>query len=237
MDRLLKDRRIIGLGIVGLLALTALSSYNAATTNRFAWDLSITEWIQKLEVSESFEDVLFYMGILGLGGAVMVPVWLWQWFRGHRMDALLLLLTLLPNGLIFLVRDLFDRPRPVEEGLVNVIGGPQGASYPSGHGFMVVLLYGFLLYLLTRYSSSKRAIYGVSALLLLYIPFAGLWLIHHGRHWPSDVFGGYLYGALVLVIWIRLHKIAGAWEERHPDFLTLATLQRAAGKLGLVRGA
>ena len=216
--------------------MTALSSYNTVTTERFAWDLTITRWVQKVTVSEPLEEVLFFMGVLGLSGAIMAATWSWLWLRGHRMDSLLLLLTLLPNGLAFVLRDIYDRPRPTDD-LVNVIGGPQGASYPSGHGLMVVFVYGFLFYLLTRHARSSRPGHVGLALLALYIPFAGLWLIHHGRHWPSDVFGGYLYGALCLVAWLQLYRIANGWEARHPDFFTLATLQQVAVKLGLARGA
>ena len=228
--------RLLPFALVALLAVTALSSYNAVTTERFAWDLAISRWVQKFTVSESLEEVLFFMGVLGLAGAMMVAAWLWLWLKGHRTDGLLLLLTLLPNGLAFVLRDIYDRPRPADD-LINVVGGPQGASYPSGHGLMVVFVYGFLFYLLTRHARSRRPVYIALGLLALYIPFAGLWLIHHGRHWPSDVFGGYMYGALCLVAWVGLHRVAKVWEARHPDFFTFVTLQRVAVKLGLARGA
>ena len=224
-------------GITALLALTALSTYNAVTTDRFVVDLSISRWVQKLEVNESLEEVLFYMGVIGVGGVTAGAVFLWQWLRGYRVDAIVLLLGVLPNAANFLLRDLFGRPRPEVTGLVNVVGGPQGLSYPSGHALMVVFLYGFLLYLLTKYTSNKRVIYTLQVLFALYVPFAGLWLIHHGRHWPSDVFGGYLYGSLYLVIWIGLYRVAKAWERRHPDLLTWTTLRRIGARLRIARGS
>ena len=233
--RVWEDVRVRVSGVLLLLTVTALSSYNAVTTDRFAWDLSISRWAQKVNVSESLEEMLFFMGVLGLGGAAMVLAWLLLWLNGHRGEAILLFFGLLPNGLLFLVRDLFDRPRPAAD-LINVVGGPQGASYPSGHGFMVLFVYGFLLFLLARHSQSKRLFFTASVVVALYVPFAGLWLVNHGRHWLSDVFGGYLYGALCLLLWIALHRAVTAWEIRHPDTFTLATVQRIFCRLGLTRG-
>ena len=223
-------------GLASLLAITALSSYNAVTTDRFAWDLSISRWVQQVTVGESLEEALFYMGVLGLGGVAMTLAFLWLWLKGHRVDGVLLLLALTPNGAVFFLRDLFDRPRPSLD-LVNVIGGAQGASYPSGHGFMVVFLYGFLFYLLTKYTDSRRVLSIVLGLIVLYVPFAGLWLINHGRHWPSDVVGGYMYGGLALLLWVQLHRLARAWEARHPGFFTMRTIRRLAERIGLPRGA
>lgn len=236
-DKTARRRWLVFSGVLALLALTALSSFNAVTTDRFVVDLAITRWVQGLKVDESLEEVLFYMGVLGVGGAVASIVGLWQWLRGYRVDAALLLLSILPNAANFLLRDLFSRPRPEATGLVNVVGGPQGQSYPSGHALMVIFLYGFLLYLLPKYTRNKRVIYTLRALLVLYVPFTGFWLIHHGRHWPSDVFGGYLYGLLYLVIWIGLYRVAKAWERRHPDLLTWTTLRRIGARLGLARGS
>ena len=219
-----------------LLALVALSTCNAVTTNRFVADLAITRWVQKLQVNESLEEVLFYLTFETLTGVVVAGTVLWLWFRsGHRVDAVVLALAKLPNFINFPLRAVYGRPRP-DEVSVNVIGDPAGQSFPSGHALLVVLLYGFLLFLLMRYTRSKRLIYTAQALIVLYIPFTGLYLIHNGRHWASDVVGSYLYGLLYLVIAIKLFHLGRAWEGRHPDLLTMATVRRLAGRLGLRRG-
>ena len=217
------------LGLVSLLSLIALSTYNAVTTDRFIVDLSITRWLQKLEVNESVEELLFYAFFWGMAGVILVLVWVWLWFWGHRIDAVILVLANIPNSFNFLLRDFYGRPRPSED-LVNVIGGPAGMSYPSGHAVLVLFIYGFLIYLLTRYTRSRLLIYSALALWLLYIPFGGLWISHIGRHWPSDVFGGYLYALLYLVVWIKLFHLGRAWERRHPDVLTMATLRRIGAR-------
>ena len=219
-------RWTIALGTTTLLALAALSTYNAVTADRFVADLAITRWVQNFEVNESLEEVLFYITFETLAGVVVVAAALWLWFRsGHRVDVVVLLLAKFPNFINFPVRAVYGRPRP-DEVLVNVIGGPAGQSFPSGHAVLVVLLYGFLLYLLIQHSRFKRLIYAAQVLLVLYIPFTGLYIIHTGRHWASDVVGGYLYGLLYLVIAIKLFHLGRAWKL---DTLTCSPWPRCDG--------
>lgn len=235
--RAIGRRRLLGIGIVGLVVLGALSTYNAVTTDRFVIDLPMTRLVQRFGVRESLEQVLFFGGVEGVAGAIMFLVLLWQWSRRYRVDAIVLLLTLVPNGATFLLRALVDRPRPIETDLVNVLGDLEGASYPSGHAVLVVLLYGFLLYLLPTYTRYRPVIYSAWALFLVNVLFSGLGLIHRGRHWPSDVFGGYLYGLLFLLIWIWLHHWVVAWERRYPDLLAMTTLRRLTSRLRAARGS
>ena len=229
-------RWTIALGISTLLALVALSTFNGVTADRFAADLTITRWLQNFKANESLEEVLFYISFETLAGVIVAATVLWLWFRsGHRVDAVVLVLVKFPNFINSPLRAVYGRPRP-DEVLVNVIGGPAGKSFPSGHAVLVVLLYGFLLYLLMQHSRSKRLIYAAKVLLVLYIPYTGLYIIHTGRHWASDVVGGYLYGLLYLVIAIKLFHLGRAWEARHPDLLTMATVRQFAVKLGLSGG-
>ena len=229
------QRPVIALGLTVLLVLLALSTYNAVTTDRFAADLAITRWVQKLQVDEAWEEVIFYIVFEGLAGVVVAGAFLWLWFRsGHRVDAIVLALAKLPNFINFPLRAMFGRPRP-DELSVSVIGSPAGQSFPSGHAVLVVLLCGFLLYLLMQHTRSRRIVYAAQIFTVLYIPFTGLYLVHLGRHWASDVVGGYLYGLLYLVLAIQLFRLGRAWEARHPDLLTMATVRRLSA--GLVRVA
>ena len=223
------------LGLTALLVLLAMSTYNAVTTDRFAGDLAFTRWVQELEVDEGLEELLFYIAFEGLAGVLVAAAFLWLWFgSGHRVDAIVLVLAKLPNFINFPLRAIFGRPRP-DEFSVGVVGSPAGQSFPSGHAVLAVLLYGFLLYLLMQHTRSKRIVYAAWIFTVLYIPFTGLYVVHIGRHWASDVVGGYLYGLLYLAIGIQLFHLGRAWEARHPDMLTLATVRRLS--TGLVRTA
>ncbi len=219
--------------ITALLGVMALTTYNGVTTDRFPADLSITRWLQKLDLGP-IRGLLFTMGLRGVAGVTLGLTALWLWFRGHRVEGVLCLLIVIPDISSFALRDFFDRPRPGAD-LVVVYGGPQGASFPSGTALHTIFFFGWVLYLLPRIRLSlpwKRIIAAIS---LVYIPVMGLWLVHHGRHWPSDVFGGYVYGVVYLYFWIKLYHLAKTWDERHPGFLPSLTLRRLGSRFGVLR--
>ncbi len=229
-----RARRWLETGVIALLlAAIALSTYNAITTDRFSHDLDITRWVQRASLG-SLHDVLFWMGVRGVSGAMIVGASVLLWLRGHRVEAALMGLLLVPDASTFILRDIFDRPRPPDS-LVTVYGGPQGASYPSGTALHWVLFGGFTAYVLPRVMRRKVWAYALGGLLVLWTFVMGLWLIHHGRHWPSDVLGGYLYGLLFLALWIKLYPKALAWEARNPELLTMTTVRRVGAMLGVLR--
>lgn len=90
---------------------------------------------------------------------------------------------------------------------------PEGAiyqetlySFPSGHATIAIALYGFITYLLIRYSKTytQKSLAFISGLaLIILIGFSRLYL---GVHYLSDIWGGYLAGAIWLVIAISLTK-------------------------------
>jgi membrane-associated phospholipid phosphatase len=230
---LTRDRALEILGVAALLGLLALSTYNAVTTDRFPADLSITRWLQKLDLGP-IRGLLFTMGLRGVAGVTLGLTALWLWFRGHRVEGVMCLLIVLPDISSFALRDLFDRPRP-DSDLVVVYGGPQGASFPSGTALHTIFFFGFVLYLLPRIQLSSPWKRAVAAACVVYIPVMGLWVVHHGRHWPSDVLGGYVYGAVYLYLWIKLYQVARAWDERHPGVLASLTLRRLGSRLRLMK--
>jgi len=222
-------------GISLLLAAVALSTFNAVTVERFAWDLTLMEWVQKLGVG-SLHGVLFWMGVRGFAGAVMAGTAAWLWLRGHRVEAVMIVIMLIPDASSFILRDIYDRPRPSGD-IVNVYGGPQGFSYPSGTAMHTMLFYGWVIYLLPRLTRSVNIRYGLSAFLVGWIGLHGLWVVHHGRHWPSDVLGGYLYGLMYLIVIINLYPFVRRWDTRCPQVLDWVdgSLRRLRSQLGLVR--
>jgi len=93
----------------------------------------------------------------------------------------------------------FQRPRPAEAVLLE-----QSYSFPSGHATLAVGFYGVLVYLLIRHSAKWKVqvrYFFAGALLILLI---GLSRIIVGVHYLSDVWAGYLVGAMWLIISISM---------------------------------
>jgi membrane-associated phospholipid phosphatase len=101
-------------------------------------------------------------------------------------------LTLLVGGiggaaLMVGLKRLFHRPRPEE------IFSSLGYSFPSGHSFFALVIYGMLAYWLLRDQPPVRRRWGwclaVAAIFL--VGFSRVFL---GEHYPSDVAAGYAVG-------------------------------------------
>jgi undecaprenyl-diphosphatase len=93
----------------------------------------------------------------------------------------------------------FHRPRPDEALLLE-----HSYSFPSGHATQAVALYGFIAYLLIRNNSqwkSRVNLFFIGALVILLIGLSRMIL---GVHYLSDIWAGYLVGALCLIIGISI---------------------------------
>jgi undecaprenyl-diphosphatase len=130
--------------------------------------------------------------------ASMVLLWLWQ----RPMLILPLLVSSVGASLFtFMGKLAFHRPRPMEAVLLE-----KSYSFPSGHATIAVALYGFIGYVLIRSAGGLKRqvnIFFVTAVLILLI---GLSRIILGVHYVSDVWAGYLVGALWLIIGISLSE-------------------------------
>ncbi len=233
----LRRRALDGAGVAAILGLTAYSTYHGATTDRWAYDLPISEFLQLVDVGP-LSGVLFWVGARGLAGVTMAVAAIWLWLSGRRAAAALIALMLVPDAMNFVLREMIDRPRPGVD-LVRVEGGPQGASYPSGTAVHAMLFYGFVAYLLAKLANPGRWRQAAIAVLVFWILLQGVWLINHGRHWASDVVGGYLYGAMYLTLWIKLYPPAARWDAAHPLSPTglESRLRSALAKIGCASGA
>jgi membrane-associated phospholipid phosphatase len=104
------------------------------------------------------------------------------------------------------LKELAGRPRPSPED-VEVERALPTLSFPSGHAYNAVILYGLIFFLAALYVRPKWVRRPVEVLCVLVISGTGLERVYHGYHWPSDVAGGYLSGALVLALLV----ILGLW--------------------------
>ena len=199
------------IAVVGSVAAVVLSTYFAISVDRFGWEVEFTLWTQRLDLGpvRFVRGWLFWMGGMGVAGVALAVASAILWFRSYRIEAAFVALTAIPNSLNFAVREALGRARPGID-LVEVMGGPQGFSFPSGHALHVLFFYGFLLYLAAVLLPHRRRFWAMMVAGAIYIPLTGLWLIYDGRHWFSDVLGGYVCGLCYLLIWIAAYQ----WAKR-----------------------
>jgi len=75
-------------------------------------------------------------------------------------------------------------------------------SFPSGHAYASLLVFGFLAFLCLHYVADpwRWLLFG---LLFFVIFLVGISRIYLGAHFPSDVLGGWLLGGIVLFLILR----------------------------------
>lgn len=95
----------------------------------------------------------------------------------------------------------FHRPRPEMAVYVE-----HSFSFPSGHATIAVAFYGFLSYLFIRFTPSWRGKVNLFFTGILIILAIGLSRIYLGVHYLSDVWSGYLVGAIWLIIAISFSE-------------------------------
>jgi undecaprenyl-diphosphatase len=103
------------------------------------------------------------------------------------------------NGLKLVV----DRPRP-EYQIVDPLHS--GLSFPSGHSLLAVVLGGVIVYLVGLWVKPLLLRRAIQATLIAMVIGMGASRVYLGVHWPSDVIGSYVLGAMALVGLIGLRN-------------------------------
>jgi membrane-associated phospholipid phosphatase len=111
-------------------------------------------------------------------------------------------------ALMFLLKNLFGRPRPD----IPLLEEARGLSFPSGHALMSVTFYGLLIYIVWKMVNPKWLKWTLVAFLVLLIFIIGFSRIYLRVHYASDVLAGFATGFLWLVfsIWVlnRMEKFS-----------------------------
>ncbi len=85
------------------------------------------------------------------------------------------------------LKRLFHRDRP------DTLYYNLGYSFPSGHAFFAVVIFGMLAYIFARdaWPNKRIVVWTIAIILILLVGFSRVYL---GEHYPSDVLAGYLVG-------------------------------------------
>jgi undecaprenyl-diphosphatase len=185
-----------------------------------AWMVRLDEqallWLQTHggETGESFFLAISWLGAQVLA-VVAVTVTLYFAFRRDWVRAIAVAASTGGGALLnFVLKTLFHRGRP--EFATEFITH-QTWSFPSGHAMESLVGYGFLAYLLlerTQSVAKRRAIVVCTVVLVALIGFSRLYL---GVHYPSDVIGGYIAGAIWLIVCITGYRHALARIARRGE--------------------
>lgn len=80
------------------------------------------------------------------------------------------------------------------------------AAFPSGHAMTATVVCGLLLWLLQLYGAGLALRRTALALAVVSVAGVGLTRVWLGVHWPSDVLGGWLLGALLVALAVMSYE-------------------------------
>jgi YegS/Rv2252/BmrU family lipid kinase len=124
--------------------------------------------------------------------------------RGHRRAAVFTVGVMLSNALLTTgIKLLYGRDRPSWQDTVHSLSTK---SFPSGHASSSAALAGVVIVLaamLIRKALLRHLVYAAAVLLAFLV---GLDRVLLGRHYPTDVLAGWLFGACVLLVWLSFYS-------------------------------
>ncbi len=115
----------------------------------------------------------------------------------------LLLISTLGSYLAnFILKNIFNRTRPLDHFLVE----QGGLSYPSGHSMVAMTFYMTLAYLFTKNMRDQKKRNWIYILASIMVVLMGVSRLYLGVHWPTDIIGGYSIGYVYFLISIHIVK-------------------------------
>lgn len=160
-----------------------------------SWGLEVVRWVQNT-LGPGMLKPMEMITFLGSEGFVLAMLPLIYWCIHRESGARIGIAVLFSSFLNFYVKEIFHQPRPYD--LDPSVGFAKESSYgfPSGHSQTSLTFWGVALSILPR-------IAGILAFALIPMLVA-LSRIYLGVHFPTDVFGGWALGIVVLLIYYGL---------------------------------
>lgn len=166
------------------------------------WGVEVVLWFQQF--SPALDLPFKTLTFLGNLEFFLIFMPLIYWCMDRRTGARLLVLFLISAYVNTSAKVMADQPRPFQyDSRVQQLAHAGGGGLPSGHTQGAVVVWG---YLVSQIRSVKFWI--LAGFLMIAIPISRLYL---GVHFPTDLLGGYLMGAVLLFIYLRFALKMEAW--------------------------
>jgi undecaprenyl-diphosphatase len=178
------------------------------------WGLSVILWMQSLR--SPVLDAVFALGsFLGEEEFFFLLFATLLWAIDMRVGFRIGMIFLASVWVNSLAKVAIAHPRPYD--LNPSVGRVQpelGYGLPSGHAQNAVVIWGGL----AAWRRSRGAWIGAVVIALL----IGLSRIYRGVHFPTDVLGGWLIGAVLLGVGLALSRPVGQWLTGRPLSIQIA---------------
>ena len=121
--------------------------------------------------------------------------------KSKKQGILLATTTLITGGLILILKEIIQRPRPTFSLIQET-----GFAFPSGHATMATVFFGIIAYMIL-----VKVKHPVTKILTMFsaisiITIISLTRIYLGVHWFSDVVAGIILGGAIAITSISIYR-------------------------------
>lgn len=179
-----------------------------------SYDKGITEYIVSYR-NPSLTSILTFITDVGdltgyLVVSFLISAFFYWKFRNWRYIIELLSVLILASLSNVILKQIINRARPTEHTLMEL----HSLSYPSGHSMSAMAFYGFLIYLCYLFKMKTWIKVLLISILSVIILLIGISRIYLGVHYPSDVVGGFIAGAIWVIFCAVLFHIIDLLRKR-----------------------
>ena len=174
--------------------------------NENKFDLTILTKIDLLvspERTHLMQEITFFGSANFLFPAYLILLFFYLIRKKAHLALDIAMIGLSSTGILFLLKDIFQRHRPLDPLIRKV----SGFSFPSGHSFSSFTFFGILIYITWHANIRKRWKIVIAFFLIVFATIIAFSRVYLRVHFPSDVVAGFCLSVvwLMISIWI-LHK-------------------------------
>ncbi len=184
--------------------------------NIWQWGIDVIHVVQ--QIRSPFFD-LFFKTVSFTGAMIFYMIFLpfIYWCYDKKYGSRIFILILISGWFNSVLKDFINHPRPYNLDESVKIGKTGGPGIPSGHAQQSLVVWGFL----AIWRRNRSFIYFSAAVILL-IAFSRVYL---GVHFPTDIFGGWIAGALILaVFWLSIDRVDLFLSRINPVILAVVSI-------------
>ena len=176
------------------------------------WGIDVVLWFQQF--SPALDVPFIFLTSLGSQEFFMLMLPLVYWCIDRDAGSRLIVFFLISTYLNQVAKVLLDQPRPFDyDPRARQLVHESGGGLPSGHTQGAVVVWGFIA------AHWKRPwVWGLAAALMIGVPLSRVYL---GVHFPTDLLGGYLIGAILLWLYFGMAPSLTKWLGHWPLALQL----------------
>jgi len=180
------------------------------------WGIDWIHIIQKIR-TPFFDSMFIFISSLGTQMFYMMLLPVLYWCFDKKTAWRVVVLFFISSWLNSVMKDLISHPRPYNIDESVKIGHTGGPGIPSGHAQQSLVLWAYLAVWVRKPLFTFFAV-----VMILSIALSRLYL---GVHFPTDILGGWILGALLLAAsWPAFSKLERVVETLHHALLTAGAI-------------